>query len=120
MQTAVDWFPGFAAVVGAESPGSRYRNKKSRRIFWIDQDCVETDSARARLPLRAGVVLSEPREFAPRFAAVFRFEQRGIFHTCVNMIGAIKSRFRMPYPLKLPWMLGPIVPLVGARDPIVN
>src|SRR5207245_11291989 len=48
----------------------------------------------------------------PRFAAVFRFEQRGIFHPCVNVIGIVKRRFQMPDTLEFPRMLRAVIPLM--------
>src|SRR5436189_5591669 len=49
----------------------------------------------------------------PRFSAVFRLEQCGIFDPCVNVIGLVKRRFQMPHTLEFPRMLRAIVPLVG-------
>src|SRR5215472_19743 len=49
----------------------------------------------------------------PRFTAVFRFEQRGIFHACINVIGFVQRWFQMPDALEFPRMLRAVVPLVG-------
>src|ERR1700730_3901166 len=87
MQTFVDWFPGFAAVIGAKRARGRDRDEHSLLILWIDQDRVETHSARARPQTRTGVVLAESGKLVPRFSAVLRFEQRRVFHARVNMIG---------------------------------
>src|SRR5229473_4361575 len=116
MQTAIDWLPGFAAVISAERARGRDRDEHSLSIFWIDQNRVQTHSARARLPLRAGIVLAEPGKFVPRFAAVFRLEQRGVFHARVNMISVIERRLKMPDALELPRMLRAVVPHVRAGD----
>src|SRR5207249_7654409 len=75
---------------------------------------------RARLPLRAGIVLAEPGQFVPAFAAIFRFEQRRVFHARVNVIGVIERRFEMPDALELPRMLGAVVPHVRPWNAIVN
>ena len=58
-QTFVDRFPRFSAVVGPERARGRNCDKHSLLIFRIDQDRVQTHSARARLPTRTGIVLTQ-------------------------------------------------------------
>src|SRR5215470_6572039 len=105
MQTAINWLPGFAAVVCAKRAGSGYRDGNSIRIAGIEKNCVQTHAARARLPLRTRIAAAQSREFVPRFSAVLRFEQRGIFHARVNVIGIVERWFQMPDALEFPRML---------------
>src|SRR5438309_5106131 len=120
MQSVIDWLPGFAAVISAERTRGRDRDEHSLSIFRIDQNRVQTHSARARLPLRAGIVLTEPGKFVPRFAAVFRFEQRRVLHAGVNMISVIERGVEMPDALELPRTLRAVVPHVRAGDSVVH
>src|SRR5438876_10674069 len=126
MQPAIDRFPSLSAIIGAKRTSGRDRDGNSVWITRIDKNRVQTHPARARLPLRTGIAAAQSGEFVPRFSTVFRFEQRGIFHACVNVIGMVKRRFQMPDALKLPWMLSAVVPLVrrewftGFRRSVVN
>jgi len=120
MQSVIDWLPGFAAVFGAKRARGRDRDEHSLRIFRIDQNRVQTHSARARLPFRTGIVLAETGQFVPRFAAVFRLEQRGVFHARVNIISVIERGLEVPDALELPRMLGAVVPHVRPGNAIVN
>src|SRR6202022_4791635 len=104
MQTVVDRFPGFAPLIGPEPARRRDRDEDSLVIFRIDQNCVETPSPTSGLAFRSGVMLAEAGEFAPRFAAVLRFEQRGVFHARVNMIGVIERGLEGPDALAFPWI----------------
>src|SRR4030095_14530676 len=76
MQSVIDRFPRFSAVIGAERACGRDRHVYSLSILRIEENCMQTHSASARLPLRAGIVFSETGQFLPRFAAVLRFKQR--------------------------------------------
>src|SRR6202035_2964490 len=70
MQAAVNWFPGFSAVIGAKRAGGGYRNGNSIRITRIEKNCVQTHAACAWLPFRTGLAAAQSREFMPRFPAV--------------------------------------------------
>src|SRR6266571_5814657 len=65
-------------------------------------------------------------ELLPRFAAVLRAEQRGVFHAGVNCVRIGRRRFEMPDTLELPRMLGAVVPLMsgerfaGSRGSVVH
>src|SRR6266700_3754901 len=54
-------------------------------------------------------------ELLPRFAAVLRAEQRGVFHAGVDCVRIGKRRFQMPNSLELPRMLGTVVPLMSGE-----
>src|SRR5438874_13841065 len=71
MQTVVDRFPTYSGVVGSERARGRDRDENALRIFWIDQDRVQTHPACARLPFRPGIVLTETGKFVPRRPAIF-------------------------------------------------
>src|SRR5690349_17078092 len=90
MQTLVARIPTLAAVIGPDRAGRRDRDEHSLWILRIDRNCVETHSARARLPFRPGVVSAETWKLVPRFAAVFRLKQGRVFDSRVNMIGVIE------------------------------
>src|SRR5437667_12079228 len=113
MQAVINWFPGLAAVVCAKRASSGYRDGNSIRITGIEENCVQTHSACPRLPFRTGIAATQSSEFMPRFPTVLRFEQRGIFHACINVIGIVERWFQMPDPFEFPRMLCAVVPLVG-------
>src|SRR6266487_6217668 len=113
MQPAINRFPVLSAVIGAKRTSGGDRDGNSFWITWIDKNRVQTHPARAWLPFGTGIAATQSGEFVPGLAAVFRFEQRGIFHARVNLIGIIKRRFQMPDTLEFPRMLSAIVPLVG-------
>src|SRR6266446_3696314 len=71
MQAAVNWFPGFAAVIGAKRAGSGYRNGNSIRITRIEENRVQTHAACPRLPFRTGIAATQSGQFMPRLATVF-------------------------------------------------
>src|SRR6266540_400596 len=126
MQSAINWFPALAAVIGAKRAGSGYCDGNSIRITLVEKNCVQAHAARAWLPFRTGIAAAQSREFMPRFPTVLRFEQRGIFNACVNMIGIVERRLDVPHALEFPQMLCAVVPLMrrewfpGFRRRVVN
>src|SRR4029077_2974807 len=100
VQTPIDRFPGLAAVIGAKRACRRDRDEHSLWILRIEQNRVQTHSARARLPTRSGVVLTQTGKLVPRFAAVFRLKQSRVFDSRVNMIGVIERGLEMPDALE--------------------
>src|SRR5207244_12841744 len=66
MQALIDWLPALAAIVSSEGACRRDGNEDSRRIFRIEKNGVQTHSARARLPFRAGAVAAQSGELLPR------------------------------------------------------
>src|SRR2546428_5418014 len=79
VQTLVDRSPCFAAVISPKRARGRDRDEHLLLIFWINQNRMETHSACAGLPTRAGVVLAQTGKFTPCFAAIFRFKKRRVF-----------------------------------------
>ena len=120
VQPAIDRLPGFAAIIRAERARRRNRDENALRIFRIEQDRVQTHSARARLPFRAGAVLAQAGQLLPRFAAIRRFEKRGVFHARINVIGIVERRLEVPDALEFPRMLRAVVPLMRAGHAVVN
>src|SRR4051794_23088658 len=59
-------------------------------------------------------------QFLPCFSAVRRFENGGVFHAGVNGVGIAERRFEMPDALKLPRVLGAVVPFVRANLAFVH
>src|SRR6202035_5301078 len=59
-------------------------------------------------------------EFLPGLPAICCPEQRGVFHPGVDRIRIGERRFQMPDSLKLPWMRRSVVPLMSARDAIID
>ena len=112
VQPAIDRFPSLSAIVRPKRSGRRDRDVNSLRVFRIEKDRVQTHAARARLPFRTGIAAAQTGQFMPRFAAVFRFEYRGVFHARVDVVRIVKRRFQMPDTLEFPRMLGAVVPLV--------
>ena len=67
-QTAVDGSPRHAAVVASKCSGRGYRDIDALRIRRIENDGVQAQSARARLPVRTGPVARNPEsscQFCP-------------------------------------------------------
>src|SRR5206468_8311012 len=65
-------------------------------------------------------MFAQSGQLAPRYAAVARLEERGVFHTRVHVIGIVERRLEVPDPFKLPWVLCAVIPLVGAGDSVVD
>lgn len=74
---------------------------------------MQTHAASAGLPVWAGAVAAQTREFLPTFPAVGRAEQSSIFHPCVNGVGIGERRLEMPSSLELPGMRRAVVPSAG-------
>ncbi len=64
-QTAIDRLPGLPAIIAPERARGRDGNEDALRIFRIEQNGVQTHSARARLPFRAGAMFAQTGEFLP-------------------------------------------------------
>src|SRR5262245_47441914 len=71
VQSAIDWFPCFPAIVRAKRSGRRDRDKDSLRTFRIVVHAVQAHAAGAWLPFRTGVAPAQSGQFMPRLAAVF-------------------------------------------------
>src|SRR5262249_24220210 len=105
VQPAIDRLPRFSAVLSSKRAGGGDCDVNSLRIFRIKKDCAQTHAARSRLPLRSCIAASQASQFLPRFAAIFRFENRGILDARVNVVRIVERRFQMPHPFELPWVL---------------
>src|SRR5215475_14994581 len=86
-QTAVDWLPGVAAIVGAKGARSGDGDEYSASVTWIEQDRVQTQPTRARLPSRPRAMAAQSGQFLPGLTAVSRAEERSIFNAGVDGIG---------------------------------
>src|SRR5947209_4206285 len=71
-QSAVDRLPILPAIVGAEGARRRDGNPNPLRIAGIENDGVQTQAARARLPFRASAMAAQAGEFLPVLSAVGR------------------------------------------------
>src|SRR5205807_4411105 len=80
---------------------------------------VQAESAGAGLPGRARGVESQARELLPRLSTVHRAEQARVLHAGVDGVGVRQRGLEVPDAGELPGVLGPVVPLVGAGDPVV-
>src|SRR5207247_9176129 len=83
MQPAINRFPVLSAVIGAKRTSGGDLDGNSFGITWINKNRVQTHPARAWLPFGTGVAATQSGEFAPRLAAVFRFDKLGLSHPCV-------------------------------------
>ena len=61
VQTSIDWLPRFAAVITTKGARGGDCDGYSSRILLIEENRVQTHSACARLPLRAGIVFAQSR-----------------------------------------------------------
>src|SRR3954469_6441208 len=120
VETFRDRLPRRAAIIGAECAGGRNRDIQPIVALGIDEDGVQAEAARTRRPLRAGAVAAQRGELGPARAAVARFEQRGILDPGVHRVWIRQRRLEMPHALELPWVRRAVVPLVGARDSLVE
>ena len=114
LQSAIDRLPGFAAVIGAETPARRDGDVNPVRVFRIEQDRMHGHAARARLP-EIAFGAAQSGKFLPRFAAVGRFENRRVFRAGIGRIRIGQRRLDMPDALELPRMLRAVIPLVLSR-----
>src|SRR5256885_2276021 len=112
MKALVDRLPRRSAIIGSERAcrGNGYID--TLRVAGIQNDRVKTHTTRAGLPLRPGSVAAQSRKFAPRLAAIFGFEERGIFHTGKNRVGFRQGWLKVPDALELPRVLRAIIKLM--------
>src|SRR5207248_8396005 len=112
LQAAIDWLPGFASVVSAKRARRRYGDEHALGIFRIENDAVQAQPARARLPFGACAVAAESGKLLPTLTAVGRTEKGRIFYTRVNRVRIAERWFEMPHTLEFPRVLRAVVPLV--------
>ena len=65
--------PCLPAVVAPEGAGRGDRGDDAFRIAWVEQDGVQTQPPRARLPRVSGVVLPQARKLSPTWFFVQGF-----------------------------------------------
>src|SRR5690242_2125117 len=65
-------------------------------------------------------MLPKPGNFLPVVPAIRGAEHGGIFHAGVNRVRIVQGRFKMPDALEFPGMRRAVIPLVSARDAIVD
>ena len=118
-QPAVHRTPRAAAVVAAEDAGGRDGGEDSPGIVRIQQDRVQAEAARTRLPRRCARVAAQPGQLLPGAAAVLGAEQGGVLDPGVDRVGIGPVRLQVPHPGELPRVRRSVVPLVGAGLPLV-
>jgi len=120
LQSAIDGPPGMPAVVGAEGAGGGDGDVDPAGVGGIEEDGVQAQPTRARLPERSGAVAAQAGEFLPVLAAVGRAEQGGVFHPGPDCIWIGERRLDVPHTLELPGVGRAVVPLVRAGNAIVD
>src|SRR5687768_6348619 len=69
-ESAIDWFPRLAPVVGAIAACRGNGYKHSFLIGWIDDNRVKAHAASTGRPLRPGYVAAQTCQFLPRLPAI--------------------------------------------------
>src|ERR1700687_4523932 len=112
VQSAVDWLPRLAAVIGTECASSRDGDEDALRIARIENDGVPAHPPRTGLPFGARTVPAQSGEFLPVLSAIGRPENCSVFHAGVDGIRIGERWFEMPHSFELPRMLRSVIPLV--------
>ena len=120
LQAPVDRPPGLAAVVGPECARGRDGDEDPIGIARVQQDRVKAQAAGPRVPAGPDSCPRKPGSSCHDLAAVGRAEQRRVFDSGVHRVGFGQRRLEMPHPLELPRVRRAVVPLVGARDAVVD
>ena len=84
---AIDRRPRLPGVLRAKRAGGGDGNEYPLGIRRIDENRMETQSARARLPVGTGAVLAQARELLPVLTAVGRTKHRRVFDAGVDRVG---------------------------------
>src|SRR4051812_315043 len=108
----VDRRPRRAAIVAPERASRGDRDVEPLMIRRVDEDRVEAEPARARLPVWSRLVVAQPWQFLPVLAGVNGAEERGVLHAGIDCIGIAQRRLDVPDALELPRMRRAVVPLV--------
>ena len=118
-QAAIYRLPRLAAIICAEDARRRDRYVDPMRIGRMEQDRVQAHSTRARLP-QVSLRAAQGGKLLPRFTAVHRLEESGVFRAGVDGIRIGERRLEMPDALEFPRMLRAVVPLVSAHLALVD
>ena len=119
LQPAIDRFPRYAAVIGAECPARRDRDVDALLVRRIKQDGMHAHAARARLPELA-LGIAQSGKLLPRFAAIRRFENRRVLRTRVSRVGIGGRRLDVPDAFELPRMRRAVIPEMFTHLALVN
>src|ERR1700719_205009 len=65
-------------------------------------------------------MLAQSREFLPGLCAVGRAKYRRVLHPGVYSIRIFERWLQMPHSLELPGVRLPVIPLMGAGNPVVH
>jgi hypothetical protein len=120
---AMRWtqWPDLAVLVGSSfersprlmgfhvSPPSSYGTRRRRdgdehplRVVGVDDDRVQAEPAGTGLPLRARLVIPEPRQLLPRLARVGRTEERRVLDAGEHRVRVRQRRLEVPDARELP------------------
>ena len=102
VQPLVDRFPRLPPVVAAESAGGRDGDDDTVGVGRVEDDGVETQTARTGLPDAGCVMLAQAGQLLPRLSAVGRAEDSRVLDAGVDSIGVGRRRLQMPDALELP------------------
>src|SRR5205085_10637057 len=69
-QSAIDRLPALAAIVSSERTGGRDCNENPLRIAGIQDNSVQAQAARSRLPLWPGAMAAKAGKFLPVLSAI--------------------------------------------------
>src|SRR5690606_11954152 len=114
-QAAVDRLPGLSGVIAAESACRGNSDEQSAVVGRIDKNSMQTHATGARLPFWSRHMTSQTRPFLPGLPAIVRTHSRRVSHARIHHLRIAKRRFRVPYAVEVPRMLGAVVPLVRSQ-----
>src|SRR5690606_26300153 len=110
----VDRHPCLAAIVRPEGACRGDRDEDTVRVRRVQQDGVEAEAARARLPGVAGGVMAQAVQLLPGPATVGGFEEGSILDASVDRVRVVERRLEVPDTPELPRMRSAVVELVRA------
>src|SRR6185436_1137120 len=104
LEATVDRTPGLTGIIGAEYAGGRNGDEDPRRVAGIQDDRMQAQPTRPRLPAGPRAVAAQSGKLLPRLPAVGRAEQGRVFNAGVDSVRIGERRLEMPHPLELPGM----------------
>src|SRR5262245_11366947 len=87
VEALVDRLPRLAAVVGAEGSGRGDRDVDAFVVARLEDDRVQAQPARARLPGGAAAVLAQSLQLVPALTAIRRLEEGRILDARIDRVG---------------------------------